>query len=432
MTPLAKLDPLKRRMTGKGWYKYSGSSFPSSPNMEMPLRRHNGSPSISREGKRTRRANKKKMSKLRALAGLQDSEVRLKELMNYVPVMMWTAGRDELARCYSKRWIEFTGVADSKESNRAWIDAVHPDDLAACLDGWLQAPRDGQPSRVEYRLRRADGVYRWILDQCVTRYDRDGDLAGYVGVCIDVTERKANEEAVRNLSGQLINAQEAERARIARELHDNVGQRVAMLSIDAELIKQGLPSSNVGLRTQLDKLCCHTAELSRDIRRLSHQLHSAMLDHVGLAAATTDLCNQVSQQHGVVIAVLERNVPASIPSNVSLCVFRVLQEALNNMAKHSQTRRARVTLDGSNGVLRLAVSDEGIGFDASVTSCGLGLTSMQERVRLVGGKFSLRSAPDAGTDIIAEVPLLAVTQSNSTRPLPEAGASYAQSARVAG
>ncbi len=372
------------------------------------------------------------MAKQKALVPPQESEERFHKLMDCAPVMIWTAGRDNLANYFNKPWLQFTGRPLEEEVGNGWTSRVHPEDLPRCLGAHWSAFTAHKECRVEYRHRRFDNQYRWISDQAIPRFNEAGEFAGYMGFCIDVTDRKNSEEAVMELSGQLINAQEAERARLARELHDNVGQRVAMLSIDAELIKQGLPSSQKELRQRLEKLCGLTADLSRDIRRLSHQLHSAMLDHVGLLAAVRDLCKQVGQQHGMVITVDDRNVPETIPHNISLCLFRVLQESLNNLVKHSGALEARVSLEATHSVLRLKVSDKGVGFDPDSKKSGLGLISIKERLRLVGGKAYLRSSPNSGTEVTAEVPLFSPCWSVQPNPQPEIGAAYAQGTSAVG
>ncbi len=345
--------------------------------------------------------------------------------------MIWTSGQDNLTNYFNLPWLQFTGRTLEEEVGMGWTAGVHPEDLPGCLDAYDRAFDSRKPCSVEYRHRRYDGRYRWLLDQCIPRYEA-GQFRGFIGYRIEVDQRKASEEAIRELSGKLINAQEAERARIARDLHDNVGQRVSMLSIDVELIKQGLPESEVALRGQLDDLGRQTAELARDIRRLSHQLHSAMLDHVGLLAATRELCRQVSQQHGIAIGVADLDVPSSIPNDISLCFFRVLQESLANLVKHSGTDSAKVELLGYDGVLTLRVSDLGRGFDPDSGKPGLGLISMKERLRLVGGRLSLHSAPGAGTEIVAEVRLSKQARPRSPRPMIARGVGYAQAARAVG
>lgn len=304
--------------------------------------------------------------------------------MDHVPVMIWISGEDKLFTYFNQPWLKFTGRLLEEELGMGWTSRVHPEDLPGYLETYTKAFDRVRPCRMEYRHRRYDGAYRWLLDHCMPRYE-SGHFCGFVGYRIDGNQRKANEESVRELAGLLINAQEAERARIARELHDNVGQRVAMLSIDIELMKQGLSESDRALRQQLDAIYAHTADLSRDIRRVSHQLHSAMLHHVGLLAAARELCQQVSQQHGIAIEVKDQDVPDSIRSDISLCLFRVLQEGLNNLVKHSGAKHAQVELLGYEGMLTLRVSDSGHGFDPGMHKPGLGLIGMRERLRLVGG-----------------------------------------------
>ncbi len=368
----------------------------------------------------------------KAVVPSQDKEHMLRQLMDCAPVMIWTSGQNQLFTYFNQHWLEFTGRTLEEEVGMGWSKGIHPEDKEACLGTYTRSFESQSPCRIEYRHRRYDGRYRWLLDHCMPRYE-EGEFRGFIGYRINVSKRKASEEAVRELGGRMIDAQEAERARIARDLHDNLGQRVAMLSIDIELLKQGVPKSDVATREQLDSIYQHAAELSRDIRRLSHQLHSAMLDHVGLLPAALELCQQVSQQHGIAVEMKDRNVHQIVPGNVALCLFRILQESLNNIVKHSGARCAQVELAEYENVLTLRVTDSGKGFDPAARAAGLGLISMKERLRLVGGRFSLHSAPDAGTEITVQVPLLqAVRQPGATRREFVGGASYAQSTRAVG
>lgn len=356
---------------------------------------------------------------------------RFRKLLDSAPFMVWMSGPDKLFTYFNRPWLEFTGRSLDEEVEMGWMQGIHPEDVQGWMAAYERAFDSARPCRIEYRHRRYDGQYRWLLDQCMPRYE-DGEFRGFTGYRIDGNQRKADAEAVQELSGLLINAQEDERARIARDLHDNVGQRVAMLAIDVELIKQGLAESDEVLRQQLDEVNRHTAELSRDIRNLSHQLHSAMLDHAGLPAAARQLCTQVSQQHGVAVEVTDLGVPRTLPRDISLCMFRILQESLNNVVKHSGARSAEVTLIAYDEVLELRIVDSGRGFDPEVRKSGLGLVSMKERLRLVGGKLTLRSAPDAGTEITAQVPLSKGMMPRLPRPDIAIGASYAQAARASG
>ena len=371
----------------------------------------------------------KNTMKLQASARTRPEEEMFRQLMDNAPMMIRTAGPDAFSTYFNRAWLDFAGPQLERGSWQSWEAGIHPEDRPGWLAAHAKAWEEQSKCRTEYRYLRHDGQFRWLVDQLEPRFDTAGQFNGYVGFTVDITESKANEQAVLELGGQLINAQEAERARIARELHDSVGQRVAMLSIDAELIKLGLTSSQSDLRQQLDNLCALTGELARDIRRLSHGLHSAMLDHVGLVAATYDLCGQVARQNGISIETLDRNLPDTIAPDASLGLFRVLQECLTNLVKHSQASSARVVLEADENNLRLLVSDAGVGFDVSSRKSGLGFISIKERLRLLGGRLSIRSAPNAGTQILAEVPLARVA---SVPANSMTGGLYAQTACALG
>ena len=260
---------------------------------------------------------------------------------------------------------------------------------------------------MEYRLRRYDGEYRWVLDIGVPRYSQDGSFAGYIGSCVDVTDRRLAEEALSDMNRGLIEAQERERARIARELHDDIGQRLALLVIDLERLQENSTHLPVEARSSMDELPKRTSEIATDIQSLSHELHSSKLEYLGLAAAMRSFCREFGEHQNVEIDFKTHDLPNPLSPDVSLCLFRVLQEALHNSAKHSGVRNIEVGLWGTSDEIHLAVSDSGAGFDREVAkeNRGLGLVSMEERLKLVKGTFSIESQPKRGTTIHARVPL---------------------------
>jgi signal transduction histidine kinase len=264
-----------------------------------------------------------------------------------------------------------------------------------------------EPFGMEYRLRRHDGEYRWIVDHGVPRFDADGTFAGYIGSCIDVTERKVAEEALSTVSQKLIEAQEKERTRIARELHDDIGQRLALLAVHLDGLKQGRAAPAAELGSQIGEVHQQITDLASDIQALSHRLHSSKLEYLGLAAAANGFCRELSHRNGVEIAFHSENIPRELPREISLPLFRVLQEALQNAIKHSGSRQFQVLLRGRENEIELTVHDSGIGFEPeeAIKGSGLGLTSMQERLRLVDGQLFIDSKPQRGTTIQARVPL---------------------------
>jgi signal transduction histidine kinase len=204
----------------------------------------------------------------------------------------------------------------------------------------------------------------------------------------------------------LIEAQEQERSRIARELHDDIGQRLALLIIEVEQLQQNSGDLPAQFRSRMSKLKNQASEIAADIQSLSHELHSSKLQYLGIAAAIAGFCRDFGEQQNVDIDFNTHHLPSPLPSDISLCLFRVLQEALHNSAKHSGTRHFKVRLWGASDGIHLTVSDSGVGFDvkSAAKGRGLGLTSMQERVRLMNGTIMIDSKPMAGTSIHVSVP----------------------------
>jgi signal transduction histidine kinase len=213
------------------------------------------------------------------------------------------------------------------------------------------------------------------------------------------------------VSGKLIEAQEQERSRIARELHDDIGQRLAMLAIElAQLQKSS--SNPLELPVTISKLQQQTSEIAADIQSLSHQLHSSRLEYLGLAATLRGFCQEFGDQQKADVDFETRDLPTALPSDISLCFFRVLQQGLHNAAKHSGVRHFKVRLWGTRDEIHLTISDSGVGFDTNEAKVGqgLGLISMQERLKLLKGTLSIESRPLHGTTIRASVPLKADIQ----------------------
>jgi PAS domain S-box-containing protein len=231
---------------------------------------------------------------------------------------------------------------------------------------------------------------------------RGEEVVGAVVAFVDITERKLAQSALASVSRRLIEAQEQERIRISRELHDDIGQRVALLGIGLQQLQEG-PLESRGRIAELQR---QTAEIAADIQSLSHELHSSQLHYLGIAAAMRGFCQEFGKQQKVEIDFRTNDLPSALPPDISLCFFRVLQEALHNSAKHSGVRHFEVRLWGSSGEIHLTVSDSGAGFDieAAKASRGLGLISMEERLKLLNGTFSIESQPQRGTTIHARVP----------------------------
>jgi PAS domain S-box-containing protein len=338
---------------------------------------------------------------------LRESEQRFRLVPNTAPVLIWMSGPDRLCTYFNQSWLEFTGRPIELESGNGWVQAVHPEDLRECLDTYTKAFDQRKSFKMEYRLKRHDGEYRWLFDVGVPRFNTDSSFAGYIGPGVDVTDRKLAEVALANVSRRLIEAQEQERTRIARELHDDIGQRLALLTIELERFQESSPDLPVEGRSRMGELQKQSAEIATDIQTMSHELHSAKLEYLGMAAAMRGFCKEFGEQQKVEIDFQTHDLPIPLSPHISLCLFRVLQEALHNSAKHSGARHVEVQLWGDSDEIHLAVSDSGAGFDSEAVkvSRGLGLISMEERLKLVKGTFSIESQPKRGTIIHARVPL---------------------------
>ena len=222
-----------------------------------------------------------------------------------------------------------------------------------------------------------------------------------------MAETRRTQESLRKMSGSLIESQEQERARIARDLHDDIVQRIALLAVELEQVQQRNPDLHVEVRRCLGELRKQTTEIATDIQSLSHELHSSKLEYLGLAVAMRSFCQEFGKQQTVEIEFQSHDFPRLVPPDVSICLYRVLQEALHNSTKHSGVRHFEVQLWGTSDQIRLTVQDAGAGFDreAAKQSQGLGLVSMEERLKLVNGTLSIESQPEHGTTICARVPL---------------------------
>jgi len=337
---------------------------------------------------------------------LRESERRFRLVANTAPVMIWTAGTDRKCSYVNKTWLDFTGRPLEAELGDGWLDGLHPEDAERCLQTYTEAFNRRAPTELQYRLRRKDGEYRWILDYGVPRFSPGGTFTGYIGSCLDVTDRKLAEEAMATIGRRLIEAHEEERTWLARELHDDINQRLALLQVEVNRWDEQLPESAVDFHDHTRQVQQRLSDLGYDIQALSHRLHSSKLEYLGIVAASRSFCKELSDQQHVEIDFRHTGIPQGVPKEIGLCLFRVLQEGLQNAVKHSGARSFRVELRGTAKDIQLAVSDLGVGFDPqkAATRRGIGLISMRERLQLVNGHISIASRLGDGTTIHARVP----------------------------
>jgi PAS domain S-box-containing protein len=341
------------------------------------------------------------------VAALQKEAERLQLLLNVTHILPWEA--------------EFPGASFSYVGEKAadvlgypteeWYESdfllahLHPDDRRQTSARWFDYSNQLESYELECRMIAKNGQVVW-LHNLATVVRENGCPKAIRGFSIDITRSKQNENELRDLSGRLINAQEEERRRLARELHDDLNQRMALLSIELEQFEEIKKPTNLGQR--LRSVQTHAKEISADIHRLSYKLHPSKLDYLGLAPAVRSLCQEFGAVRSLEVDFQQTEFPDDLPKDVVLCLFRITQEALRNCAKHSGVGSARVTLGSFGDEIRLTVADAGHGFDmeSEAMTRGLGFTSMRERLRIVGGKMEVRSKHMHGTVIEVSVPLV--------------------------
>ncbi len=338
---------------------------------------------------------------------LRDSEERFRLIANSAPVMIWMSGADHEITYLNQTWLDYAGQPSDDaavETLRATV--LHPDEAEQCREVYENAFERREPFQLEHRLRRHDGEYRWVVTAGVPRYVVDGSFVGYIGTSLDITERKLAEAALA--SQKSIDAREEEKARIARELHDDISQRVGVLGVHLGILQQSLPASATDVEQQIAEIYRQIAGLASDIQALSHGLHSPRLELIGLKAAVAGFCKEFSNRHDLTIDAHFENIPEALPPEISLCLYRVLQEAVQNVLKHSESRGAHVSLSAQVNTINLTVTDSGTGFDPheAVRGSGLGLTSMKERLAVLGGQLSIESQRGRGTTVHAVAPFL--------------------------
>ncbi len=309
-----------------------------------------------------------------------------------------------------------------------YLARVHPEDRGTTKRLIDRSFQEGQPFDFEERIVRPDGSVRMLHSQGQWSFDNHQRPVKLVGICQDITERKQVEQQLRAanaalagelrertlaekeihaLTARLITAQEEERKRLARELHDDLSQQIATLSIAASNLKKDIASEDTEARAQSERIQQKLVQLAEGVRRLSHNLHPAVLEYSGLGAALQSYCDEFSTLTGITVSFRAEGSFESLSASVALCLYRIAQEALQNVLKHAQIGRAQLTVTKSADSVCLTVSDAGVGIDTLGARIpqGLGLVNIKERTRLVNGTLRIESQPNQGTTLKVTVPI---------------------------
>lgn len=352
-----------------------------------------------------------------AEAALRESEVRYRTLADGGQALIWTSGLDKKCDYFNQRWLRFTGRTFEQEQGDGWAEGVHPDDLARCFEIYTTAFDRRECFSMDYRLRRHDGEYRWVQDDGTPRYDSQGNFLGYIGHCLDITERKLAEEAtlqfqeqLRALSARQATLREEERTRIAREIHDELGQLLTGLKMDLHCAEDLVSDLNdARLNPLLDKLVAIT-ELADStiltVQRIASELRPGVLDRLGLVMALHHEATQFERRSGLRCTLQLPQEEPSLSPEVATAFFRIFQEALTNTARHASAGRVQAAFRPEARHWVLEVQDDGRGLTESEAGNphSLGLLGMQERARLLDGTVTFGRAPAGGTVVTVRLP----------------------------
>ncbi len=335
------------------------------------------------------------------------SELHYGHILEAARAVIWRGEAPTFRTTFvSKHSADLLGYAPEEwiKQPTLWIERMHPDDRDWVLEYSSKAVQEKQDHSFEYRMTTADGRTIWLRN-IVKVIVLNGEPKELVGISVDINDLKQAQELVHDLAGQLLNAQEEERSAIARELHDDIGQSLALLKMRLGGLKQ-LVMMHPDERRQIEAIAAHADKIARDVQSLSRGLHPSALELLGLQPAVEQLCREFGEHAALTVNFRFGTLP-TLPNPVSSAIYRIVQECLRNASKHSNASQVSVTLTADPGQLRLEVVDDGSGFDplAKDSLGGLGLSSMRQRLRLLDGRFSISSAPGKGTRVEATVPL---------------------------
>jgi len=338
-----------------------------------------------------------------AEAALRESEEKFRSVFRDAGVGMVIVSPEGRFLAANGTFCDYLGYTEEELSAKTVESITLPEDWPAFSHKFSEAITRGVGLwRFEKRCLHKSGRIVYTESSASLIRDTSGEPLYFVGEVLDVTKRKESEETLSDMNRKLIEAQEQERARIGRELHDDISQRLAMFAVELEQLNQN-PTQ---VKTRAQALREQIAEISNDVQALSHDLHSSKLEYLGVVAGMNSWCNEFAKRQNIEVD-CRSDVSSALPLEVGRSLFRVLQEALHNASKHSGVKRVEVQLREQSGEIHLLVKDLGRGFDVETArqGRGLGLTSMSERIRLVHGTIAIESTPTGGTTIRVRVPL---------------------------
>jgi PAS domain S-box-containing protein len=343
---------------------------------------------------------------------LQESEQRFRVITDASPIMVWLSGTDKLCYYFNKGWLDFVGRTLEQESGNGWAENVHPEDFDRCLQIYVTNFDARRPFEMEYRMRHHTGQYRWILDRGVPRYAPDGTFEGYVGGCLDIHAQKEAAEKVRIAEDmtRLMKAQDEERRRIARELHDSAGQTLTVIGMSLGQLVHQAEGIAPALAREGKEIEAMVQQLHSEIRTTSYLLHPPLLDESGLASALSWYVEGLAERSDLAITLdIAANV-GRLPNDMELAIFRVVQECLTNIHRHSDSKTALIRVDREGETVLIEVRDHGKGIspdrllEIQSRGSGVGIRGIRERIRQFHGEMKIESN-GSGTSVVVSIPM---------------------------
>jgi len=351
------------------------------------------------------------LERKQAEESLRENEAWLKTLTEAIPQLVWTAWPDGSREYVNQQAIDYFERSFEELIGWGWTDGTHPDDVTLYLERWAQAQEHGAPFEIEIRLRRAsDNAYRWFIGRALPYKDHSGRIVKWFGTCTDITERKQAELLKSEFINRVLSAQEEERARIARELHDETGQALTYLLVGLKTLSN--LKSVQQMKERVEELRASTFHTLEEVQRLAVGLHPRILDDLGLRATMEMYCAEYAKKYGVGVELDSRELGVNrLSTKIETSFYRILQEAFTNIAKHASAQKVTVLLRRDGSVIKMIIEDDGCGFTIDHTkgddirNRGLGLHGMRERVSLLGGTIRFDSSPGTGTSVSVEIPI---------------------------
>ncbi|PYU32761.1 MAG: hypothetical protein DMG28_10525 [Acidobacteria bacterium] len=334
------------------------------------------------------------------------AETQSRALINAIPQQIWSGPPDGTIDYCNDRWRSDTGLGLEELRGDGWQTMLHPEDRDRVLRAWHESVLNGTPYEQEERHRGVDGTYRWFLARGVPLRDGQGRIVRWYGTNTDIEDRKHAEEELRRLSGQLLQSQDEERRRIARELHDSTGQDLVALATMLGQLRGSIPSVERKSRRLLSECKVLADRCIREVRTLSYLLHPPMLDEGGLEDAIRDYVDGFTKRSGIQVELEVSPRFGRMKPDVELALFRVVQESLTNIQRHSGSLQAKIRIDRNADDVTLEVSDKGRGISDSrfPSGVGVGIPSMHERVKQIGGRLDVDSS-SRGTTVRVTIPV---------------------------